>query len=68
MASEQFGGEYIVRVTADNPFTDVEYASMIVDIALEAKPDLCALDNLPLGTAVEVIRKEALKRSIQNEQ
>jgi spore coat polysaccharide biosynthesis protein SpsF len=63
MASEQYGGEYIVRVTADNPFTDVEYASMIVDIALEAKPDLCALINLPLGTAVEVIKKEALNQA-----
>jgi spore coat polysaccharide biosynthesis protein SpsF len=63
MASEQYGGEYIVRITADNPFTDVEYASMIVDIALEAKPDLCALINLPLGTAVEVIKKEALDQA-----
>jgi spore coat polysaccharide biosynthesis protein SpsF len=63
MAAEQFGGEYIVRITADNPFTDVEYASMIVDFALEAKPDLCALTNLPLGTAVEVIKKEALDQA-----
>lgn len=65
MASEKFGGEYIVRVTGDNPFTDVEYASMIVDIALEAKPDLCALNNLPLGTAVEVIKKEALDQAYE---
>jgi spore coat polysaccharide biosynthesis protein SpsF len=59
-ASEKFGGEYIIRITADNPFTDVDYASMIVDIALESKFDLCSLTNLPIGTAVEVIRKEAL--------
>jgi spore coat polysaccharide biosynthesis protein SpsF len=59
-ASEKFGGEYIIRITADNPFTDVDYASMIVDIALESKFDLCSLTNLPLGTAVEVIKKEAL--------
>jgi len=63
MASEQYGGEYIVRITGDNPFTDVEYASMIVDIALESKFDLCALANLPLGTAVEVIKKEALNEA-----
>ena len=61
MASEKYGGEYIVRITGDNPFTDVEYASMIVDIALESKFDLCALANMPLGTAVEVIKKDAQK-------
>ncbi len=66
LASEEFGGEYIVRITADNPFTDVEYASMIVDIALDSKFDLCALANLPLGTAVEVIKKEALNEAYKS--
>ncbi|MBN2039025.1 MAG: glycosyltransferase family protein [Spirochaetes bacterium] len=60
LASEEFAGDYIVRITGDNPFTDVDYASMIVDIALESNFDLCALANLPLGTAVEVIKKQAL--------
>ncbi|MFH0977101.1 MAG: glycosyltransferase family protein [Spirochaetota bacterium] len=63
MASEKYGGEFIVRVTADNPFTDAEYASMIVDFALESKSDLCSLTNLPLGAAVEVIKKEALDQA-----
>jgi spore coat polysaccharide biosynthesis protein SpsF len=65
-AAEQYGGEYIVRITADNPFTDVEYASMIIDIALESKSDLCSLDNLPIGTAVEVIKMEALEQAYKN--
>lgn len=65
IASEKFGGEFIVRVTADNPFTDVEYASMIVDIALESKSDLSSLANLPLGAAVEVIKKEALNQAYE---
>lgn len=63
LAAEEFGGKYIVRITGDNPFTDVDYASMIVDIALESGFDLCALSNLPLGTAVEVIKREALKEA-----
>jgi len=66
MAAEQYGGEYIVRITADNPFTDVEYASMVVDIALESGFDLCALSNLPLGTGVEVIKKEALDQAYRS--
>lgn len=65
IASEKFGGEYIVRVTADNPFTDIDYASMIVDIALESKSDLSSPANLPLGAAVEVIKKDALNQAYE---
>jgi len=30
LSAVEFGGDYIVRVTGDNPFTDPEYASMAV--------------------------------------
>jgi len=60
LAAEKFGGDFIVRVTADNPFVDVEYASINVDIAVEAMTDLCSPVNLPLGAAIEIIKREAL--------
>ena len=59
-AAEKFGGDYIVRVTGDNPFTDPEYASLVIDVAGESGADLCSIPNLPLGTAVEIIKKSAL--------
>ncbi|TAL32453.1 MAG: acylneuraminate cytidylyltransferase [Spirochaetes bacterium] len=62
----EFGGEFIVRVTGDNPFTDPEYASMAVDISLESKPDLCSVTNLPLGTGVEIIKAGALEEAYRN--
>ncbi len=61
LAASEFGGDLIVRVTADNPFIDVEYASMITDIAIESGVDYCALSNLPLGAALEVMTFETLK-------
>jgi len=61
LAVQQFGGNHIVRITGDNPFIDVDYASMTLSIALESGADLCALTNLPLGTAVEVIKRESLE-------
>ncbi len=64
-ASDKFGGEYIVRITGDNPFTDVEYASMVVDIALDSMFDLCSPANLPIGTAVEVVKKKALDETLK---
>jgi len=66
LASEQFGGDFIVRATGDNPFADPEYAAMAVAIAIESKADLCSISNIPLGTAVEVIKREALVEAFKN--
>lgn len=63
-AAEPFNPEFIVRITADNPLVDVEYGSLAVSRALERKPDLSSLVNIPLGTALEVIQYDALKRSL----
>ena len=62
-AAEKFGGDLIVRVTGDNPFTDVAYGSMIIEIALESGSDYCAPSNLPLGTAVEAVRRKILEET-----
>jgi spore coat polysaccharide biosynthesis protein SpsF len=63
LAAEEFGGSYIVRVTGDNPFTDPEYASMAVEIIQESGADLCSIPNLPLGTGVEIIKRDSLAQA-----
>lgn len=65
-AAKKFGGDYIIRITGDNPFTDPEYASMAIEIVNESNADLASVTNLPLGTAVEVIRFEALKQAFNS--
>jgi spore coat polysaccharide biosynthesis protein SpsF len=60
LASEKFGGDYIMRVTGDNPFTDPGYAAIAVTLTLEAGADICYLSNLPLGTGVGMVKKSAL--------
>ena len=60
LAAQQAGGDYIVRITGDNPFTDVEYGSMAIEIATETGADLSSISGLPLGAGVEVIKREAL--------
>ena len=64
-AAEQFGGDYIVRVTADNPFTDPVFAARTIEKALESRADLCAPQGLPLGTAVEIIKSTALEKAFR---
>lgn len=62
-AAEKFGGDYIARITADNPFTDSEYANEAIIKAIEGNLDLCAPEGLPLGCAIEVISGSALARA-----
>ncbi len=64
-AAEKFPCSHIVRVTGDNPFTDTGYGGLTVEAAHESHGDITALTGLPLGTAVEIIRFEALARAHQ---
>lgn len=65
LAAEKFGGDFIMRVTGDNPFTDTEYATSALDIALESNADLSSISNLPLGAGVEVIKHSALTEAFE---
>jgi spore coat polysaccharide biosynthesis protein SpsF len=60
LASQQFGGDYIMRVTGDNPFTDPGYAEQTIRTIIETGADLCYFPNLPLGTGVGMVTKNAL--------
>lgn len=66
LASEEFGGSWIMRITGDNPFTDPEYASLALKTAIEQDADLTAVSGLPLGTAVEIIKKSALAKAYRD--
>jgi spore coat polysaccharide biosynthesis protein SpsF len=63
LAAREFGGDFIVRITGDNPFTDVEYGSYAIEKALESNADLSSVSGIPLGTGIEVIKREALERA-----
>ena len=65
MASEEFPSDYVVRVTGDNPFTDIFFAGAAVRDAVKSGADLWSYNNLPLGTAVEVIKSEALFKAFR---
>ncbi len=62
-AAEKFGGDFIARITADNPFTDSEYANETILKAIAGNFDLCAPEGLPLGCAIEVLSRAALSRA-----
>ena len=65
-AALKYGAEFIIRITADNPLTDPDYASMALEIATESEADLCSISNIPLGTGTEIIKFSALKEAFEN--
>jgi spore coat polysaccharide biosynthesis protein SpsF len=61
LASRQYGGDFIMRVTGDNPFTDPGYAAETIRTIIETGADLCYFPNLPLGSGVGMVTATALE-------
>jgi len=66
LAASPHKPDYVVRVTGDNPFTDVGLASVALSKAVAAAADLASVSDTPLGTAVEIIHFEALREAFEN--
>jgi len=57
---------YVIRVTGDNPLTDFESASKALEYAMETDADHAAVLGIPVGTGVEVIKKNALQKAYES--
>ena len=58
--------EYVVRLTADNPFTDIEELQRLIEQHLEQDNDYThSFGRMPLGVGAEIFSFVALERSAQ---
>lgn len=57
--------DYILSVTADDPFYSIEYANKMANEAILHKPDYMYTEGLPIGIGIYGIRYEALKTIIE---
>lgn len=55
--------ELIVRITADNPFTDPQIISILIHSQEEKKADYTWMEGLPVGVGSEVISMSALEKA-----
>ena len=67
-AAKAYGFDQIVRLTADNPFTDIEELDRLIDLHLSKQADFShSFSALPIGVGAEIFRSstldEAAKRS-----
>lgn len=62
-AAKPHGADYILRVTADNPFFDYILASEMLNVASRESADLVAVEKgHPIGLATELVRCDTLGR------
>lgn len=63
LAAESCDGvEWVLRATADNPFVLPEFIQPALAAAAAADADYCSIEGAPLGSTVEMVRREALVR------
>ena len=62
--ARQHGFSHIVRLTADNPFTDIEELDHLIDLHLqEGNAFTHSFTQLPIGVGAEIFSFEALEQS-----
>ena len=54
---KKYDPEFVIRITADNPFTEVEYIKFLSKKILNKKNNFVKLDNIsiPYGSGVEIL-------------
>lgn len=58
-----YGFEHIIRLTADNPYVDIEELDRLIDLHLSTQADLShSFSRLPIGVGAEIFRFSALAR------
>jgi spore coat polysaccharide biosynthesis protein SpsF len=62
--AKQYQFKHIVRLTADNPFTDIEELDSLIDLHLQQGNAFThSFSQLPIGVGAEIFSFEALKES-----
>lgn len=62
--STRYGFDVIVRLTADNPFTDIIELDRLIDFHIKSKNDYShSFGMLPIGVGAEVFSISALRKS-----
>lgn len=60
-AAQKFDIDEVVRVTGDNPLTDIELMDELITLHIEEKADYSHCIGFPLGTATEVVGRNVLE-------
>jgi spore coat polysaccharide biosynthesis protein SpsF len=67
LCAQKYDFKHIIRLTADNPFYDIEEIDNLIDLHLASGADYShSFAYLPHGTGAEIFTFDALERSYRN--
>ncbi len=67
LCAQKYEFKTIMRLTADNPFTDIEELDRLIELQQTSGADFChSFKSLPVGVGAEIFTFKALKLSFQN--
>lgn len=67
MCAKENNFDHIVRLTGDNPFTDIEELDNLIELHLKTSADYSrSFASLPKGVGAEIFTFEALEKSYKN--
>ena len=61
-ASKKFGFDYMVDVSADNPFSDAVYVDKVIEEFKKNDPDFILVNGMPLGTVPVGMKISAIEK------
>jgi spore coat polysaccharide biosynthesis protein SpsF len=65
-AARAFNADIVVRITADNPLTDLDLMDKLIERHLESDADYTYCNDAPLGVSTEIINLSALEKADKN--
>lgn len=64
LCAKKYGFKHIIRLTGDNPFTDVEELDNLIDLHVNTASDYSnSFESLPTGVGAEIFTFDALEKS-----
>ncbi len=61
-AAKKYNAEYVIRLTADNPFIDLEYLELLMEAFENPEIEIASFQGLPIGMGVEIFRMSSIEK------
>jgi spore coat polysaccharide biosynthesis protein SpsF len=62
-AAKKYNAEHVIRLTADNPFIDLEYVELLMEAFENPDTEIASFQGLPIGMGVEIFKMSSIEKT-----
>jgi|GEM_PF-169439 spore coat polysaccharide biosynthesis protein SpsF len=62
-AAKKYQAEHVIRLTADNPFIDIEYIELLMEAFENPEIEIASFQGLPIGMGVEIFKMSSIEKT-----